>query len=738
MRRREFLATLGLAAGGLVVGLRPRRASAYELSPSVIANDFVHIAVNGRVTIVCARSEMGQGVRSSLPVLIADELGADMARVQIVQAEGDKKYGDQNTDGSSSVRGHFETLRQHGATARLMLVETAAQQWGVAPGECTAREHVIWHDRTKRTLAFGELVPEAMKRKPNPKAPLRPRAELTHVGTNLPLLDGPDIVTGRAQYGADVKLPNMLIAVIARPPVVGGKASRWDPSKALAVKGVVKVFELPVPTGAVKFQPLGGIAIIAENTWAALEGRRAMPIEWDHGDNASYDSAAFQQSLLATVRAPQKSVRSTGDVDKALDGAAKRLEAEYYVPHLAHVPMEPPAAIARFVDGKCEAWACTQNPQAARTEVARALGIGEDKVRINVTLLGGGFGRKSKPDYVAEAALLSREAGAPVRVQWTREDDIHHDYFHTVSAQRLEAGIDASNKVVAWRHRIAFPTIGSTFAAGTKRPADFELGQGATDIPLAIPSVRVEAGEADAHVRIGWLRSVCNIFHGFALGSFIDEIARARGVDARDNWLEILGPPRNVTPKEAGIDKFANYGAPIDEHPIDVLRYRGVIEKVCQSAGWGTPQKEGRALGLSAHASFLTRVAVVAAVQKSESGAISVDEVWITADAGTIINEERVRSQLEGAVMFGMSIAFGGAVTMRGGQVVQTNFRDVPILRIGDAPRKIHVDIVKSDKSPGGVGEPGVPPVAPAILNAIFALTGQRVRDLPYRLPRSS
>lgn len=737
LRRRGVLQLLGLAAGGLALGLDPALAHADAVLPEggFSPNAFVHVAPDGKVTIVCHRSEMGQGVRSSLHVLVADEMGAALDQVRVVQAVGDKKYGDQNTDGSSSVREGWDDLRRVGATARTMLVAAAAAAWKVPAAECTASKGSVTHARSKRSLPFKELVAAAAKLPvPDPKkVTFRPRNELEHVGKDLPLLDGPDIVTGRAGFGADTRLPGMLTAIIARPPVFGGKVARFDPAAALAVPGVRQVIALPVPSGPAKFQPLGGVAVLADNTWAAMRGRKALVIEWTHGDNATYDSAAYKNDLLAAVRAPGKVVRQVGDVDKALAGAARKVSAEYYLPHLVHAAMEPPAAVARFDNGACEVWATTQNPQAARTEVARVLGVDESKVTVHVTLLGGGFGRKSKPDYVAEAAFLARAASTPVRVQWTRTDDIQHAYYHAVSAQSLEAGLDATGKVVAWRHRSAFPPIPSIFDGKTDVPTEFEVGQGMADMPLAIPNIRAEAGQAKARVRIGWMRSVCNIFHGFAMGSFIDELAHARGIDPRDMWLEIIGSPRKATPEELGTPKVWNYGAKLEDHPVDVGRFRHVIERVTQLSDWTAARKSGRALGLSAHRSFLASIAVVASAVKGPDGKPRIDEAWLVADAGSIINAERVRAQMEGAVVFGMSIALHGNITARGGAIEQTNFRDYPVARIGEVPRRIHVEIVKSDAPSAGVGEPGVPPVAPAIANAFFALTGKRARELPLR-----
>jgi len=744
IRRRGFLQGLGLAAGALALGLGhddaeaappPAKPSTDPLpkGEGLKPNVFVHVAPDGLVTLVCHRSEMGQGIRSSLPALIADELGADLARVKIVQADGDRAYGDQNTDGSTSIRNIYDDMRRVGATARIMLVTAAAKRWRVPPAECEARDHQVIHAKSKRSLGFGELTREAAKL-PVPqgdKLVLRPTAELRRISGPLPFIDAPDMVTGRAIYGADVRLPGMLTAVVARPPVVGGKLTRHDDAKALQIPGVKKVVELPVPAGPPHFQPLGGVAVVAENTWAAMRGRAALDLTWDHGDNAAHNTTQFRESLAAAVRAPGKVVRKVGDAEGALAKAARRIEAEYHVPYLAHTSMEPPAAVARVDANGAEVWACTQNPQAARTEVARALGIDESKVTVHVTLLGGGFGRKSKPDYAAEAALIARAVGAPVRVQWTREDDVRHDYFHTMSAQHLTAGLDERGKVVAWRHRTAFPSISSTFVPNVKLASDGELGQGVLDFPLAVPNLTAENCEATAHVRIGWLRSVCNIQHAFAIGSFIDEIAHARGQDPRDAILDMVGPPRRASLAELGVEKLPNYGAPLDRHPVDVGRLRRVVERVTELAGWDRRKQSGRALGLAVHRSFVTYVAVVASVVRDARGKVHIDEAWLVADAGTVVNLDRVKSQMEGAVVFGMSLALHGAITMKDGAIEQSNFRDYRLVRLHEAPRAIHVEIVKSDAPPGGVGEPGLPPVAPAIANAVFALTGKRVRELP-------
>ena len=753
--RRAFLRGMNLALGGLALGYctpaeaapdatnepseAPKSRPAVALqsieprAPGLNPNVFVHVAPDGTVTIVCHRSEMGQGIRSSLPVLIADELGALMSRVKISQADGDRAYGDQNTDGSNSIRGLYEDMRLMAASARTMLVAAAAKQWKVRPEECLAKDHQVTHVPTRRSLGFGELALAAGKLNvPNPKdVMLRPRAELPNVGKALPLLDAAAYVTGQAVFGADVRLPGMLTAVIARPPVVGGTLVRFDAARALAVPGVRQVIEMPAPKPPYKFQPWGGVAVVADHTWAAMRGRAALEVTWDHGPNAGYDSERYRAELAKSVRSPGSIARKVGDAELALKNAARVVEAEYHVPHLPHLPMEPPVAVAHAQGDTCEVWAPTQNPQAARTEVARVLGIPEAKVQVHVTFLGGGFGRKSKADFCSEAALLSRKVGAPVRVQFTRADDVQHDYVNTVSTNRLSAGLDANGRVTAWRHRTAFPSIGSLFGEPA-RPTLEDLQQGVLDLAIAVPNLSAEICDATAYTRIGWLRSVYNIFQAFSIGSFVDELAHEKSADPREVWLELLGPARTMSLTDLGVESLKNYGQPLDKHPVDSGRLRNVLTRVTSAARWAERKREGRALGLAVHRSFLSYTAVVASVVKRANGKIAVDEVWLSFDAGTVVNPDRVRSQMEGSIVFAMSLSLFGGITMKNGAIEQDNYRGGGrIVRMGEVPRRIHIDLVDSDAAPGGVGEPGVPPVAPAIANAMFALTGKRVRELP-------
>jgi isoquinoline 1-oxidoreductase beta subunit len=745
LTRRGFLAGFG---AGLAVTMMPRVSHADEpsgragtvpppdkKSSTVLApHVLIYIALDGTTTIICHRSEMGQGIRSSLPVLIGDEIGADPSRVVVPQAEGDKKFGDQNTDGSSSIRKQYDEYRKAGAVTRMLLIAAAAKRWKVKPQTCTTENHFVIHTPTKRTLPFADVVADAAKL-PVPKKGivLRPLAELKRVADpNLPLLDGMAFVTGTAQFGADVRFPDMVYAVIARPPVVGGTLVKYDPAPALAVPGVKKLVDMPVPKKPWLFQPWGGVAVIAGSTWAAIKGRAALAVTWDHGANASYSSPAYREALLASVRAPGTKHRDLGDVDAAFTKAAQIVEAEYFVPHLSQTPMEPLVAVARYVDGKAEVWAPTQNPQQNRTDVAKLLGLAENKVTIHVTLLGGGFGRKSKSDFVVEAAYLAKQLGdgRAVRVQWTREDDLKHGYYNAVNAQRLRAGLDATGQVTAWLHRTALSPIGSTFDAKIDTASADDMQQGVTDLALAAPNVRAEACRAPAHARIGWYRSVYNIFHAFAVGSFIDEIAHARGADPRQVWLDVIGPARKLSLAELGIPKLPNYGEKLEKHPVDAGRLRNVIERVTEMSNWSS--RKGRLLGLAAHRSFVAYTAVVISVVPDPVRVFRIDEAWISMDAGTVINQDRVHAQLEGGVIMGISNALYGGVTMTNGATDQTNFRDAKVARMRDVPRRIHTDIVASGEAPSGVGEPPVPPVSAALANAIFALTKQRLREIPF------
>lgn len=737
------------AVGGLVLAasVLPRRAGAAAYTtgakdmPHGTVNDprvFVAVAPDGIVTIVAHRAEMGTGVRTGLPLIVADEMGADWARVRLVQAPGDEaKYGNQDTDGSRSTRHYLIPMREVGAGARAMLEAAAAQRWGVPVAQVRTGVHEVIHDASGRRLGFGELAADAATQ-PVPAADalrLKDPTEFRYIGTGkVSMYDLHDITTGAAVYGADVKVPGLKYVVIARPPVVGGKLVSFDPADALKVPGVERVVQVRGWPWPAKFQPLGGVAVIARNTGAAIKGRNELKIVWDDGANARYDSDQYRAALEASARAPGKVVRNDGDAEAALKAADRVVVGEYYLPHIAHASMEPPVATARWADGKIEVWAPVQSPGGTREDLAKSLEIPIENVTVNVTLLGGGFGRKSKCDFAIEAALLARELGAPVRVQWTREDDLHHDYYHTVSAERIEAGLDKSGKVVAWRHRSAAPSIGSTFAPDVKHQQPFELGMGLIDLPFDIANVRCENPEAAAHTRIGWFRAVSNIPHGFAVQSMVAEIAHATGRDPKDVLLELIGPAR-IVPFSTSVEKPWNYGEPVDSYPIDTGRLRRVVELAAEKAGWGRQLPPGHGLGIAAHRSFVSYIASVVEVAVDAKGNVSVPRVDTAIDCGAYVNPERIQSQMEGAAVMGMSIAKLGEITFKSGRVVQTNLDDYPVLRIDESPRVVHTHIVPPAPGtpPSGVGEPGLPPFPPALCNAIFAATGKRIRRLPIR-----
>jgi len=746
---RRYLLKGIAGTGALVLAAQlpaVRSARAYttgadKMPHGVVTNPhiFVSIAKDGTVTIVAHRAEMGTGAaRTSLPMIVADEMDADWTRVRIAQSPGDEEtYGNQDTDGSRSVRHFIQPMRQIGASARRMLEMAAAKQWGVDVTEVVARVHEIVHTPSGRKLGYGDVA-EAAAALPVP-APdalqMKKPADFRYIGKGgVTIVDLFDITTGKATYGQDVVLPGMLFAVIARSPVVQGKVASYDAGATLKVPGVVKVVAIdPTPPPAA-FAPLAGVAVIAKNTWAAMKGREALKITWDDGPNASFDSVAYKAQLEEAVRKPGKLERNEGDVDAALAAAAKVVTADYYSPHLAHATMEPPAATARMTDGKWEIWTSVQSPGGARDDVAKHLGVDAKSVTLHNQLLGGGFGRKSKWDFAIEAALLSKAMdGAAVKVVWTREDDIRHDFYHTVTAERLEAGVDKDNKVVAWRHRSAAPSFMANFKPDPKFPGDIELGMGFVDTPFNVPNIRLESGEAQSHVRVGWFRSVNNVAHAWAIQSFVAEVAHALGRDPKDMLLELIGPPRIVTAPEKATTAWWDYGEPHDVYPIDTGRLRRVAELAAEKASWGRQLPKGHGLGIAAHRSFVTYVATVIEVAVDDKGNLTVPRVDTAIDCGFFVNPERIRSQIEGAAVMGLSLAKYGEITLKNGRVVQGNFDDFQLVHHDEAPAVTNTYIVENgiDVPASGVGEPGMPPFAPALCNAIFAATGKRIRRLP-------
>jgi isoquinoline 1-oxidoreductase beta subunit len=735
--RRGFITGL-VGAGAFVLSARflPEAAWAQDvdltsaLGKSVLHPDiFLGIETTGVVHIIAHRSEMGTTTRTSLPMVAADYLDADWNRVKIEQAIGDEKYGDQSTDGSYSIRAFYKAMQQTGATARTMLMQAAAEQWKVPVSECSTDLHTVVHKASGRKLGYGELAMAASKL-PVPKViEIKKKSEWRYIGKGTKSFDIKGIVNGSATYGMDATMPGMVYASIEHCPVIGGKVTSYDEKAPLQVPGVRQTLTIDPFKPPAVFKPLGGIAVIADNTWAAFQGRTKLNAVWDNGPNASFNSDDYKKELQQTARQAGSVVRNEGDAESVFAKGGDVVEADYYVPLLAHAPMEPMVAVAEFKDGKVETWCPTQNPQAVQETIAGELGIPKENVICHVTLLGGAFGRKSKPDYVAEAAVLSKKLGKPVKVVWTREDDIQFGYYNAVAAMYMKATLDAQGKPSAWLQRSVFPPIASTFNPTAVHGEAGDFQQGWSDIPYAIPNLRVENGDAKAHVRIGWLRSVANIFHGFAVQSFSDELAHRAKRDPVEYLLELLGPARKLDLKSYG---YPNYDASPDDYPLDVARLRNVVEMVADKSGWGKRKLgKGSGMGIAVHRSFLTYVATVVEVTVNNSGEVSIPRVDTVVDAGLVVNPEATRSQFEGAAVFGTSIVRSGEITAKNGAIEQMNFDSYAVARMNDAPRQTNVYIVDSDAPPAGVGEPGVPPFAPAMCNAIFAATGTRVRELP-------
>src|SRR6202790_3809547 len=700
--RRRFLAGGIVAAGALVLGVRyyPKLSGDDKLRHDTNADHaslhpsrYLGIDLDGTVWIVASRSEMGTTSRTTLPLVVADELDADWKRVKIEQAIGDKRYGDQNTEGSHSIRSYYDVMRWAGATARFMLIQAAAQQWGVPAAECETDLHVVVHRAMNRKAGYGELASAAAKFPVPPKEQLKlkPKSAWRYIGKGEVSYDLEALVTGKAIYGMDARLDGMVYASVERPPVFGGKVKSYDDKEPLKVAGVSQIIQIDPFQPPAAFQPLGGIAVIADNSWAAFQGRKKLNISWDNGPNETYNSDAYKNELRATSHSPCKMVRNIGDANAEFAKGGKIHEADYYVPLLAHAAMEPLVALAEFKNGKATLWAPTQNPQAVQDIVSKELGIAKEDVICHVTLLGGGFGRKSKPDYVAEAAVLSKKMGRPVKVVWTREDDIKFDYYNAVASMYMKAAVGANGKPTAWLQRSVFPPIPSIFDVNAVYGDPAHLQQGWTDIPFDLPNLRVENGPAKAHVRIGWLRSVANIYHAFAIQCFTDELAYRAQRDPVEFMLDLVGPPRTLDFTNV---QYPNYGADYKTYPWETGRLRKVIEVVAEKSGWAKKKStKGHGFGFAAHRSFLTYVATVVEVEVTDDGDIRIPRVDTALDAGLVVNPEIGRAQFEGAVVFGTSIVRSGEITAKNGVIQQSNFNDYSVARINEVPAQTDVYI---------------------------------------------
>lgn len=707
--RRDFLQQAGTLALAFHLPLDLRGFAAKAAAPAagtaLAPNALLEVAADGTVTVWATRSEMGQGVRTSMAQAVAEELGADWSRVRVQQASTAPRFGDLGvTGGSQTTRTTFEASRKVGAAAREMLVAAAAARWGVPPAECVAADGFVKHPGSKRKAAFGTLV-EAASRLPVPKEPsLR---KLTGPGPSRRRLDGPDLVAGKGRFGIDVKLPGMLVASIERCPVFGGKVKSFDAAAALKVPGVKQVFEVA-----------SGVAVLAEHTWAAFAGREALKVVWDEGPAAGFRSADLPAQFAKRLETPGKTVRKEGKGAEGLKAAAKRVEAEYAFPFLAHATMEPMGATADVRADRCEIHAPSQAPGWAMQGILALTGLKPEQVEVHVTLLGGGFGRRAMADFMLDAVECSKKAGAPVKVQWTREDDLRHDWYRPATLHRLEGGLDGKGGLAAWSHRFAGPSI----AASLKMPWPPEGAElaGAADLPYAIPDLEVSWAQSDVPVPLGFWRAVPASFNPFATECFFDELAHAAGKDPLEWRLELL--------KGEGKRK-------VGQEEVDLARLRGVLESVKKLSRWGEKKfPKGRGHGVAAHA-YLdcgTYAAQVAEVEVKPDGTVKVLKVYCAVDCGHVLNPGNVKAQMEGGILFGLGAALHGRITVEQGRVKEGTFGEYRLLRLPEAPA-IEVVLVQHPGyvPPGGVGEPGLPPLAPAVGNAIFHATGKRVRSLP-------
>jgi isoquinoline 1-oxidoreductase beta subunit len=736
--RRVFLKSSAAGAALLVpfhLSGNPRAhktpgSSTSNTPDSFSPNAWLEISRDGTVKIWCGKSEIGQGVRTALPMILAEELSCEWSRVQVVQADLDPKYGDQLTGGSLSVRTSYESLRKAGAAAREMLISAAAREWYVERSSCRAEDGSVIHLSTQKRLPYAQLVVLAAGISPPADPPLKNPSDFKIIGKPARRTDSFAKVNGAARFGLDTRLPGMLIASVERSPVYGGTPRRFNADEVKSAPHVRAVFEVKSAHLTHQFgetsgpgsrnYSCAGVAVVADSTWAAVQARTLLKVEWNEPPAASETTASLREKMLRLASEPGTVIRSDGDFDKAHASAAKRVDAVYEVPFLAHAAMEPVNCTAHVRGDSCELWAPTQIPAAAADAVASALGIPRERVRVHVTFIGGGFGRRLIQDYAVEAALISREAGAPVQVVWSREDDIRHDFYRPAACHVLQAGLDTQGQLISWRHRGSSPSI-ETFYNGTGISPRAAAQVDSLDFPaLFVPNFRLEFTVAESVMPLGYWRSVDASGNQFVISSFFDEAAHAVGRDPLEFLLAAFGPARKIP---AG-----------NGETLDVGRRRGVIELAAQESGWNKPLSAGRGRGMAAAFGWGSYVAQVAEVTCDvNKGTLRVDRVVCAIDCGTAVNPLGVKAQMEGAINFGLAQALKSTITVSGGRVEQSNFHDYEVLRISDAPPVIEIHIVPSAEPPGGCGEPGVPPAAPAVANAIFAATGKRIRRLPIR-----
>lgn len=712
INRRTFIQASIVAGGALMIGASSPMASRAEerfgIAPAAEfkPNAFIKIAPDGKVTVVVGQAEMGQGVLTSLPMIVADELEVEWVNVGFEHGPPGKEFGNpalgggQITGGSASIKGFFDPLRKAAASAREMLVVAAAQQWNVPAEQCRARNGEVFHPTSRRTAKYGTLLEAAAKVTPPAEPKLKDPKDFKYIGKSIKRLDGPEKVNGSGVFGIDVKVPGMLTATIQFPPVIGGKVKSFDDTKAKAVRGVRNVVRLD-----------SGVAVVADNYWAAKKGRDALNVTWDDGPMAANSSDGFYKASVEAANGTKSiDAKKVGDIAAGKTKATKTVEAIYWAPYLAHATMEPMNATADVKADSCTVWSGIQAQQIVQGLVAKVLGIAPEKVTVNNTLLGGGFGRRLG-DYVLDAVRLSKAVGKPVKVVWTREDDMHGDFYRPSAYNKMSAGVDASGKPVFWQHRIVTPSLMATLGPvlfGGAPPADQLDGtatEGAHTLPYETQNLHVDWVPINHGVPVGFWRSVGSSHTAFSTECFLDELAHAAGKDPYQYRLSLL-----------------------EKHP----RFIGVLKLAAEKAGWGKALPKGKGRGIAVHESFDSIVAQVAEVTVGKDGHVKVDRVVIACDCGQVVNPDTVKAQMEGGMVYGLTAALYGDITVKNGRIEQRNFYDYKMLRMNEMP-KVEVHIVPSTAKHGGVGEPGTPPIAPAVVNAIFAATGKRLRSLPIR-----
>ena len=704
INRRDFLKVVSTTGAGLIIGFHlpfknKLRAATLQAAIQFKPNAWITVHPDNMVTIAVAESEMGQGVWTSLPMIIAEEMELDWSKIQVIQAPVDKdRFGKQGTGGSASVRSSWEKLRKAGAVAKEMLLTAAAREWSVPRGDCYGENGFILNRTSGKKLSYGDLAEKAAILDIPKNVSLKKAADFNIIGKDIPRTDTPLKVNGTAQFAMDVDLPNIVYAFIIRCPIFGGKLKTVNDAKAKQINGVLEIFEVE-----------NGIAVVGSSTWAAIQGRKALNITWDKGPNADLDSKSIAKYFKKRGRKRGAVGRNDGNAKKALKKTKKTVEAVYEVPFQAHATMEPMNCVVDVQPNRCRIWAPTQFPHSAQKQAAEITGLPMDKIEIHVTFLGGGFGRRAFNDFINDGLEVSKHMGRPVKLIWTREDDMRHDYYRPASRHILNGGLSETGETIAWTHKVVAPSI--LFGQMFKYPIPFKdkldvvALAGAKELAYEIPNIRVEYKSANTNVPVGWWRSVYDSQNAYANECFMDELAFEAGKDPVQYRLKLL---------------------------VNSPRSAAVLKMAAREAGWGSPMPNGRSKGVSCHGSFGSYVAQVAEVSVKANGKIKVHSVVCAVDCGQVVNPSIVKAQMESSIVYGLSATLKGEITIEKGRVVQSNFHEFEVLRMDEMP-EIDVHIVKSTEAPGGVGEPGLPPIAPAVANAVFALTGKRIRKLPIK-----